>query len=74
MKRPAKGARAAELRELLKRHKVTQAQAAEMTGHSLRTVESWLADPAASSYRSMPERALRMFKLMLPGLLAERKA
>lgn len=40
---------------------------------SLKTVESWLADTKAPSYRNMPPRHLNMLSFALPGFLGKRR-
>lgn len=57
------GANAAELREILRAYRLTQAAGAELAMVSKKTVEAWLASPDATSYRAMPDRALELVKL-----------
>ena len=64
---------AAEFRALIERHGMTQAQAAEVACVSVKTVESWLAPIRSASHRTMPSRALKLFKLNLPTHLKENK-
>lgn len=61
---------APELRALMAEHGLTQPDVASLAGVVLKTVESWLADPAAANYRRMHARHLKMVRAMLPGYLA----
>lgn len=60
------------LRSLMKKHSLTNAQVAEVAGVSVKTVESWVAEPKAASWRPMPERQLKAFKALLPDFLGAR--
>lgn len=75
MPMPSRGSRstAEELRDLMHRDSLTQREVAQIACVSLKTVESWLADPAAVSHRTMPPRHLHIICHMLPSYLAARK-
>jgi DNA-binding transcriptional regulator YiaG len=61
---------AQELRELMRGNGLTQPDVAQLASVSLKSVESWLADPGAANYRRMHARHLKMIRAMLPGYLA----
>lgn len=62
-----------ELRQLMAKHGITQREAAELAQVSLKTIESWLADPASSNFRRMPARALALAQFALPKYLRQRR-
>lgn len=61
------------LRLMMAEHGLTQRDIAALACVSLKTVESWLADPESANYRKMPPRHLLSIAHQLPGLLARRK-
>ena len=61
------------LRKMMTEHSLTQREVAEIATVSVKTVEGWLADKGASSYRSMPARHINVIRVMLPGFLAARR-
>ena len=65
-----------DLRALMAEHGLTQKQVAGMACVSIKTVESWLADKSAASYRVMHLRHLRSirFALQQPAAKSGRKA
>ena len=62
-----------DLRDLMRAHELTQRDVSEIACVSLKTVESWLADKAAASFRVMHARHLRTIRVMLPGFLAAKR-
>jgi hypothetical protein len=56
----------AELRAMKAEQGLTNVTIATLAGVSLKTVESWLADPGAASHRAMAQRHLDLIRLMLP--------
>lgn len=62
-----------DLRALMAEHDLTQREVAEIATVSIKTVEGWLADKAASSHRTMHVRHLRTIRVMLPGFLAAKR-
>lgn len=64
---------APELRELMTANNLTNRDVATLSGASVKTVESWLADADAASHRRMHARHLKMIRAMLPGFLAGSK-
>jgi len=71
---PQSGTRPAadDLRGLMREHSLTQREVAEVACVSVKTVEGWLADPAAASHRAMPARHLHLVRAMLPAFLKKR--
>jgi DNA-binding LacI/PurR family transcriptional regulator len=63
----------ATLRAFMQKHGLTYADVAQLAGVSVKTVESWLADPNSAMFRRMPPRHLSSMAYQLPGLLARRK-
>jgi hypothetical protein len=61
------------LRNVMAEHQLTQRDVAELCCVSLKTVESWLADPASANFRRMPPRHLMSLGYSLPGFLGKRK-
>jgi transposase len=57
------------LRELMQRHDLTQRQIAEVCAVSVKTVESWLADPGSANSRRMPPRQWNALHALLPPYL-----
>lgn len=53
------------LRELMAARGLTQRQVADLACVSIKTVESWLADPSSANWRRMPDRALVLIRLSL---------
>lgn len=70
--RPPTG-QADSLRHIMDRNDLRNKDVAEMLCVSLKTVESWLADTKAPSYRNMPPRHLNMLSFALPGFLGKRR-
>lgn len=72
---PIRGSKdtADELRTVMQTHDLTQREVAEIACVSLKTVESWLAEKGAASYRNMHPRHLRTILVMLPGFLAAKR-
>jgi transcriptional regulator with XRE-family HTH domain len=64
---------AADLRDLMREHGLTQRAVAELACVSIKTVEGWLADAGAASHRNMHPRHLRAVRAMLPGYLAAQR-
>lgn len=62
------------LRALMAQHKLKNADVAELARVASKTVEGWLADPNAASYRQMPPRHLDVIRVMLPTFLRERQS
>lgn len=62
------------LRKLMLEHGLTQRNVAEICCVSLKTVESWMADPESANHRRMPERHLVIIRMILPGWLDDRRA
>ncbi len=62
------------LRKLMSEHGLTQREVAEMATVSVKTVEGWLANRGAASYRSMPARHINVIRMMLPRHLAARRS
>lgn len=71
-KEPPEQSQADELRQLLAEKELTQREAADLAGVTLKAVESWLAAPESPSRRSMPARHLKTIRLLLPRYLAAR--
>lgn len=67
------GKSVAGLRKLMAEHKLTQRDVAELACVSVKTVESWLAEPGAGHFRQMPARHLLAIAHQLPGFLGKRK-
>ena len=63
---------AEDLRDLMAEHSLTQRDVAQLATVSLKTVEGWLADKAAASFRVMHPRHLALIRHTLPGYLAAR--
>lgn len=55
----------AALRKAMVAHGLRQRDVAELCGVSLKTVESWLADPESANHRVMPARHLLVLQLVL---------
>lgn len=53
------------LRALMRRHKLTRPQVAELAGVTLKTVESWLASEGSASRREMQQRSVDLIELRL---------
>jgi len=53
------------LRKAMRKNGLTQREVATMCGVSVKTVESWLADPALANFRQMPPRHLLVLQLSL---------
>lgn len=62
------------LRAMMAEHGLTYRDVAALACVSVKTVESWLADPASAMFRKMPPRHLLSIAHQLPGLLARRKS
>jgi hypothetical protein len=62
------------LRLAMAKHSLTQRDVAEICCVSVKTVESWMADPSSANYRKMPPRHMQTFQFGLPGFLAKRKS
>lgn len=62
-----------KLRSFMGRHSLTQREVAEVAQVSIKTVESWLADPASANFRRMPARALALVQFALPQFLRRRR-
>lgn len=58
-----------DLRALMAEHRLTQRDVAGLACVSIKTVEGWLADKAAASWRNMHPRHLHCVRLALPGFL-----
>lgn len=61
------------LRALLQQHSLTQRDAADLAQVSIKTIESWMADPASANFRRMPARALALLQFALPAFLRQRR-
>lgn len=61
------------LRHMMAQHQLTQRDVADLCCVSVKTVESWLADPKSANFRKMPPRHLMALSYGLPGLLAKRR-
>lgn len=61
------------LRNTMRRHELTQRDVSELCCVSVKTVESWLADPKSANHRKMPPRHLLSLAHQLPGFLVKRK-
>lgn len=61
------------LRALIRRHKLTRPQVAELAGVTLKTVESWLASEGSASRRVMPQRAIDLIELRLAAASPPKK-
>jgi uncharacterized protein (DUF2267 family) len=71
---PITNGRAAEsLRAVMAEHGLRARDVAELCCVSLKTVESWLANPEAASFRSMSPRHLRSLAFALPAFLGKRR-
>jgi hypothetical protein len=62
------------LRNLMAEHKLTQREIAELACVSVKTVESWLADPSAASFRRFHPRVMGGILYNLTPYLRKRKA
>lgn len=62
-----------QLRDLMAEHGLTQRDVAQLATVSVKTVEGWLADKAAASFRNMHPRHLALILHSLPGYLAARR-
>ena len=67
-------AAAVTLRKFMEQHTLTQRDIATLACVHIKTVEGWLADPDAASFRKMPPRHISVIRVMLPGFLAKRKS
>lgn len=63
-----------ELRKLMQQHELTNGDVATLATVHPKTIESWLADPGAASFRTMAPRHLSLIRVMLPPFLAKRRA
>jgi hypothetical protein len=54
-----------EIREMLKKHKLTREQAASLLHVSLRTMHNWLAPDGTVNYRAMPLAAWELLLIKL---------
>lgn len=70
---PTAGKTVQGLRNVMAEYGLTQRDVAALACVSLKTVESWLADPESANHRKMPPRHLLSIAHQLPGLLARRK-
>jgi len=71
---PMSTAKALEgLRNTMEKHQLTQREVAELCCVSVKTVESWLADPSSANYRKMPPRHMLGFQHAIHGFLAKRR-
>jgi transcriptional regulator with XRE-family HTH domain len=61
------------LRNTMEKHQLTQRDVAELCCVSIKTVESWLADPSSANHRKMPPRHMLGFQHAIHGFLAKRK-
>ena len=68
------GKTAQNLRAIMEKNSLTNRDVSELACVCVKTVESWLADPAAKSHRAMPPRHLIAIAHQLPGFLKRRKA
>jgi hypothetical protein len=66
-------AAALTLRKLMEEHELTQREVAQIAMVGLTTVEGWLADPKAASFRKMSPRHINVIRVMLPGYLAAKR-
>lgn len=62
-----------DLRGLMTEHALTQRDIALMACVSIKTVESWLADPGAAMRRKMPVRHIRLIRHTIPQFIAARR-
>lgn len=65
---------AASLRHVMTKHGLQQRDVAELACVSLKTVESWLADPKSSNFRRMHLRHMLAVSHALPAFLKKSKA
>lgn len=70
---PASTTAVDQLRRLMSEHELTQRTVADLACVSVKTVEGWLADRDAASFRTMHVRHLRSIMLALPGHLKAAK-
>jgi len=61
------------LRNTMEKHQLTQRDVAELCCVSIKTVESWLADPSSANHRKMPPRHMLGFQHAIHGFLAKRR-
>jgi len=64
---------AAELRTILSRLGLTQPQAAELLGVSLRAIESYLAKPDSAGARVIPAPTAKLLRLIANGRVSLRQ-
>jgi transposase len=69
----AKNVTADQLRALMREHGLSNRDIAELASVHPKTVESWLADPKAASFRHMAPRHLSLILALLPGFTAARR-
>jgi uncharacterized protein YehS (DUF1456 family) len=61
------------LRALMRENKLSNLDVAELASVHPKTVESWLADQKAASFRRMAPRHLSLILAMLPGFVAAKR-
>jgi hypothetical protein len=69
-----RGTQIEALRQLMRKHRLTQKDVAAMCCVNLRTVKFWLASDSAKNKSTMPARQLQLIALQLPSYLGARKA
>lgn len=62
-----------DLRALMREQGLTQRDVSHLACVSVKTVEGWLADRDAASFRTMHVRHLRSIRLALPGYMAAKR-
>lgn len=62
------------LRHIMTTNALTQRDVAELCCVSVKTVESWLADPASGNFRKLPPRHLVTLGFALPGFIGKRRS
>lgn len=62
------------MRHIMTENSLTQRDVAELCCVSVKTVESWLADPKSANHRKLPPRHLVTLGFGLPGFLAKRRS
>lgn len=60
------------VRALMKRHRLTYRDVAQLAQVSPKTIEGWLATPGSASFRNMAERDLSLVTAALPAFLKAR--
>jgi hypothetical protein len=63
-----------QLRALMREHNLTNRDISELAEVHPKTVESWLADHGAASYRHMAPRHLHLILALLPGYVAAQRS